>query len=147
MSSYIPAALQMGPRVDCAIKDLWGLWANSQGPLTFFYDTPDLLVFFNALAWRDLGHVNQLLIHTVNQVMKKLVDAFEKEKSVQRLHDKNQRFLTLLSFLQTQRVNKKKVYNRFVGWRQYLRPECFKSVEIQLFTIKFPHFKENLIIN
>ena len=28
-----------------------------KGPLTFFSDTPDLLVFFNALAWRDLGHV------------------------------------------------------------------------------------------
>ena len=23
----------------------------------------------------------------------------------------------------------KKVYNRFLGWKQYLRPECFKALK------------------
>ena len=24
---------------------------------------------------------------------------------------------------------KKKVYNRYLGWKQYLRPECFKALK------------------
>ena len=41
----------------------------------------------------------------------------------------------------------KKVYYRFVGWRQHLRPECFKSVKISCLLLTSPPFKENLIID